>query len=283
MVGISDPGALSQLISIITSNQSGLRDSVSRIASGSRLINASEDPAGLALSEKLKSEIEVLSQTVDNAEIGVNFINVAEGGLSAVDDLVTRGRELALQAANGAQGDSARQLLNVEFQQILKDIDQLSQSQEFNDQQILNGELSPTAPTQINIQVGAGAGPENQISLNVIDAVDTATLGLAGLDISTAADAEAALVPLETAQQKVLRTRVEVGTVADRLASAANNSRVTIESLTGALDQIEATDIAAEISELKLALTRLEASILALNIQDRQNENTVGRLLDIRT
>ena len=283
MVGISDPGALSQLISIITSNQSGLRDSVSRIASGSRLINASEDPAGLALSEKLKSEIEVLSQTVDNAEIGVNFINVAEGGLSAVDDLVTRGRELALQAANGAQGDSARQLLNVEFQQILKDIDQLSQSQEFNDQQILNGELSPTAPTQINIQVGAGAGPENQISLNVIDAVDTATLGLAGLDISTAADAEAALVPLETAQQKVLRTRVEVGTVADRLASAANNSRVTIEILTGALDQIEATDIAAEISELKLALTRLEASILALNIQDRQNENTVGRLLDIRT
>ncbi|TDJ50720.1 MAG: hypothetical protein E2O44_03475 [Nitrospina sp.] len=283
MVGISDQGALSQLISIITNNRSGLGDAISRIASGSRLINASADPAGLALAAKLKSEIAALAQTVDNAETGVNFINAAEGGLSAVNDLVTRGRELALQAANGTQSDSARQILNVEFQQILSGIDQLSQSQEFNGQQILNGDLSPTAPTQVNIQVGAGTGPANQISLNVIEAVDTATLGLAGLDISTSAGAQAALAPLETAQQTVLRTRTEVGTVANRLSTAADNTRTTIENLTGALDQIAATDIAGEISELKGALARLEASIQALNIQNRQNESTVGRLLDIRT
>ncbi len=168
MVGISDQGALSRLISIITNHRSSLRDSVSKIASGSRLINVSEDPAGLALAEKLKSEIAALSQTVGNAETGANFINVAEGGLSTVNDLLTRGRELALQAANGALGDPARQVLNVEFQQIQSEINQLSQSQEFNGQQILNGDLSPTSPTQINIQVGNGTGPANQINLNVI-------------------------------------------------------------------------------------------------------------------
>ena len=283
MVGISDQGAVSRLISIITNHRSSLRQSVARIASGSRLINASVDPAGLALSEKLKSEIAALSQTVDNAETGVNFINAAEGGLSAVNDLVTRGRELALQAANGTQSDSARQVLNVEFQQILSEIDQLSQSQEFNGQQILNGDLSPASPTQVNIQVGTGTGPANQISLNVIDAVDTTTLGIAGLAISTSAEAQAALAPLAAAQQTVLDTRTQVGAVASRLSTAANNTRTTVENLTGALDQIAATDIAAEISELKGALTRLEVAIRALNLQNRQDESTVGRLLNIRT
>ena len=283
MVHISDQGALSRLISIITDNQSGLRDSVARIASGSRLINASDDPAGLALSEKLKSEIAALSQTVDNAATGANFINVAESGLSAVNDLLARGRELALQASNGSQSDSARQALNVEFQQVLNEIDQLSQSQEFNGQQILNGDLSPTSPTQVNIQVGTGTGPANQINLNVIDAVDTATLGVAGLDISTSVGAQAALAPLQTAQQTVLDTRAQVGAVANRLSTAADNTRATIENLTAAQDQIEATDIAAEITELKEALVRLEVSIRALNIQNRQNESIVGRLLDIRT
>ncbi len=283
MVGISDQGALSRLISIITNNQSSLRESISKIASGSRLINASVDPAGLALSEKLKSEIAALLHTVDNAETGANFINVAEGGLSTVNDLLTRGRELALQAANGALGDPARQVLNVEFQQIQSEIDQLSQSQEFNGQQLLNGDLSPASPTQVNIQVGTGTGPANQINLNVIDAVDTTTLGIAGLDISTAAGAQAALAPLETAQQTVLDTRTQVGAVANRLLTAANNTRTTVENLTAARDQIAATDIAAEITGLQGALTRLEVAIRALNIQNRQDETTVGRLLDIRT
>ena len=281
MVDFFNPAITSRLLNSITRNQSGVQDSVSKVASGKRLINAAEDPAGLAISEKLRSDLAAFRQAIQNTESGTGVLNVAESGLSAISDLLIRGRELASQAASGTLGDSERQAINQEFQQIVAEIDRLSQSTEFNGQNLLNGDLAPAAPP-VELQIGIGGTANDRISLNVIDATDSATLGIAGLDLSTAAGAQAALAPLGAAQQTVLGARSSAAALAGRLESVVASSQTAFVEVTAAQSQIADADLAQEISELGNALLRLEVSIRALALQNRESADNIGRLLDIR-
>ena len=281
MVDFFNPAITSRLLNSITRNQSGVQDSVSKVASGKRLINAAEDPAGLAISEKLRSDLAAFRQAIQNTESGTGVLNVAESGLSAISDLLIRGRELASQAASGTLGDSERQAINQEFQQIVAEIDRLSQSTEFNGQNLLNGDLAPAAPP-VELQIGIGGTANDRISLNVIDATDSATLGIAGLDLSTAAGAQAALAPLGAAQQTVLGARSSAAALAGRLESVVASSQTAFVEVTAAQSQIADADLAKEISDLGNALLRLEVSIRALALQNRESADNIGRLLDIR-
>ncbi|MCH7501103.1 MAG: hypothetical protein IH886_14055 [Nitrospinae bacterium] len=281
MVDFFNPSITSRLLNSITRNQSGLQNSLSKVASGKRLINASVDPAGLAVSEKLRSDLAALSQAIKNTDASAGILNVAEAGLSSISDLLIRGRELASQAASGTLGNTERQAINQEFQQIVAEIDRVSQSTQFNDQNLLNGDLAPAAPP-VEIQVGIGGTANDRIALNVIDATDSATLGIAGLDLSTAAGAQAALAPLDVAQQTVLGARSNAAALAGRLESVAASSRSAFVALTDAQSRIADADLVQEISDLGNALLRLETSIRALAIQNRQSANNVGRLLNIR-
>ncbi len=281
MVDFFNPAITSRLLNSITRNQSGVQNSVSKVASGKRLINAAEDPAGLAISEKLRSDLAAFRQAIQNTESGTGVLNVAESGLSAISDLLIRGRELASQAASGTLGDSERQAINQEFQQIVAEIDRLSQSTEFNGQNLLNGDLAPAAPP-VELQIGIGGTANDRISLNVIDATDSATLGIAGLDLSTAAGAQAALAPLGAAQQTVLGARSSAAALAGRLESVVASSQTAFVEVTAAQSQIADADLAKEISDLGNALLRLEVSIRALALQNRESADNIGRLLDIR-
>ena len=281
MVDFFNPSITSRLLNSITRNQSGLQSSLSKVASGKRLINASVDPAGLAVSEKLRSDLAALSQAIKNTDASAGLLNVAEAGLSSISDLLIRGRELASQAASGTLGNTERQAINQEFKQIVAEIDRVSQSTQFNGQNLLNGDLAPAAPP-VEIQVGIGGTANDRIALNVIDATDAATLGIAGLDLSTAAGAQAALAPLDAAQQTVLGARSNAAALAGRLESVAASSRSAFVALTDAQSRIADADLVQEISDLGNALLRLETSIRALAIQNRQSADNVGRLLNIR-
>ena len=281
MVDFFNPSITSRLLNSITRNPSGLQSSLSKVASGKRLINASVDPAGLAVSEKLRSDLAALSQAIKNTDASAGLLNVAEAGLSSISDLLIRGRELASQAASGTLGNTERQAINQEFQQIVAEIDRVSQSTQFNGQNLLNGDLAPAAPP-VEIQVGIGGTANDRIALNVIDATDSATLGIAGLDLSTAAGAQAALAPLDAAQQTVLGARSNAAALAGRLESVAASSRSAFVALTDAQSRIADADLVQEISDLGNALLRLETSIRALAIQNRQSADNVGRLLNIR-
>ena len=281
MVDFFNPSITTRLLNSITRNHSGLQSHVSKVASGNRLINASTDPAGLAISEKLRSDLAAFRQTIQNTESGAGFLNVAEAGLSSISDLLTRGRELASQAASGTLGNSERQAIHVEFQQIVKEIDRVSQSLEFNGQNLLNGDLAPAAPA-VELQVGIGGTADDRIGLNVIDATDSTTLGIAALDLSTAAGAQAALTPLETAQQTILDTRSSAAALAGRLGHVVASSRTSFLELTAAQSQIADADLAQEISDLGNALLRLETSIRAQALHNRESADNVGRLLNIR-
>ncbi len=281
MVDFFNPSITSRLLNSITRNQTGLQSNLSKVASGKRLINASVDPAGLAVSEKLRSDLAALSQAIKNTDASAGLLNVAEAGLSSISDLLIRGRELASQAASGTLGNTERQAINQEFQQIVAEIDRVSQSTQFNGQNLLNGDLAPAAPP-VEIQVGIGGTANDRIALNVIDATDSATLGIAGLDLSTAAGAQAALAPLDVAQQTVLGARSNAAALAGRLESVVASSRSAFVELTDAQSRIADADLVQEISDLGNALLRLETSIRALVIQNRQSADNVGRLLNIR-
>lgn len=281
MVDFFNPAITSRLLNSITRNQSGVQDGVSKVASGKRLINASEDPAGLAISEKLRSDLAAFRQAIQNTDSGTGVLNVAESGLSTISDLLIRGRELASQAASGTVDDSGRQAINQEFQQIVAEIDRLSGSTEFNDQNLLNGDLAPAA-TPVELQIGIGGTANDRISLNVIDATDSTSLGIAGLDLSTAAGAQAALAPLDAAQLTVLGSRSSTAALAGRLESIVASSQASFVEVTAAHSQISDADLAQEISDLGNALLRLEVSIRALALQNRESGDNVGRLLNIR-
>jgi len=271
-------GTFSQLLNTINRNRSGLQNSLERISSGRRLNQAGTDAAASALSTQLRSEISALTQAVSNVETGANFTRTADGGLAGVSDLVSRGRELAIQSSNGTLSDSQRQALNQEFTQIQSEIDRLTDSMEFNGKKLLNGSLAPgTDP--VNIQAGSGSGAANQINLNVVESVTTESLGIANSDISTSQGALQAMDDFERAAQTLNSARGQVGAVGNRLASAANGLNSQIENLTQAESGLADTDLAEEVTRLQQGLLRFETSIRALASQI-QNEQSRARILD---
>ena len=270
--------SFNQLLNTINRNRSGLQDSLERISSGRKLNRAGTNPAASALSAQLRSEISALTQSVSNVESGANFVRSAEGGLAGVADLVNRGRELAIQSSNGTLNDSQRESLNQEFSQIQNEIDRLTGSLQFNGQNLLDGSLGQNADP-INIQAGSGSGPENQISLNVVESTSTQSLGIDNADISTAQGALQAVADLEQASQTLNAARGQVGAVGNRLVSTANSLNIQIENLTQSESGLADTDLAEEVSNLQQGLLRFETSIRSLALQ-LQNEQSRSRLLD---
>ncbi|VAX28275.1 hypothetical protein MNBD_NITROSPINAE05-593 [hydrothermal vent metagenome] len=271
-----------QLLNIIGKNKSNLGRSLEKIASGRRLNRAGEDAAANAIATQLRSDIRALSQATRNVGAGTNFIRSTEGGLSTISDLVARGRELSLQAANGTLGDTERQTLNAEFSQIKSEIDRISASSEFNGQKLLDGSLSPQSATQVDIQAGIGSGPENQINLNVVESTDTESLGIDGTDISTAEGARQALGDLDQASATITAARGEIGAVANRLVTTSNNLGTTIENLTRSESALADTDLAEEISTLQRGLVLTKTSLKTLALALKQNEQATGRLINFR-
>ena len=271
-------GTFSQLLNTINRNRSGLQNSLERIASGRKLNRAGTDPAASALSAQLQSDISALTQSVKNVESGTNFVRTADGGLAGIGDLVNRGRELAIQSRNGTLNDSQRQTLNQEFGQIQSEIDRLTGSLQFNGRNLLDGSLGQNADP-VNIQAGIGSGPDNQISLNVVESTSTESLEIADADISTTQGALQAIDSFERASQTLNAARGEVGAIGNRLVSTANSLNIQIENLTRSESGLADTDLAEEVSNLQQGLLRFETSIRALSSQ-LQNEQARSRLLD---
>jgi len=282
MFGPLNSSSTNQLLNIIEKNKSGLGRSLEKIASGRRLNRAGEDPASNAIATKLRSDIRALAQATRNVDAGSNFIRSAEGGLNTISDLVARGRELSLQAANGTLGDTERQTLNAEFTQIKNEIDRISASSEFNGQKLLDGSLSPQSTTQVDIQAGIGSGPENQINLNVVESTDTQSLKIDQTDISTADGARQALGDLDQASASLSASRGQIGAVANRLVTTSNGLGTTIENLTRSESALADTDLAREISNLQRGLVLTQTSIKTLAATLKQNERATGRLINFR-
>ncbi|MGP0628248.1 flagellin N-terminal helical domain-containing protein [Nitrospina sp. 32_T5] len=249
-------------------NNSRLTQSIERISSGLRINRGADDPAGLALSEKLRGDIRALTQALRNANDGVSMINVAEAGLGETADMLIRIKELAAQAATGTLGDSERATLQIEFDQLRSEINRISSATNFNGQKLLDGSMSAGGANPIVIQIGIDSSSDSRFDLNAevdLDAINTSTLGISALSgtalsITSVANALTTLEAITTAIETVSTARGKIGAVQNRLVRTINNLSVTIENVQAAESQIRDADIAQEIANLTRNQILVEAS-----------------------
>jgi len=240
---------------ILGINNDRLALSVERISSGIRVNRASDDAAGLGISEALRSDIRALRQAVRNSNDGIALINVAEGALNEQSSILIRLRELASQAATGTVGSTERATIQLEFTALSNEIDRISATTQFNGQGLVDGSLASTVSSanQVLIQVGIDSGTNSRINLNEqinLTAVTSSSLGIDTLSVTAAAQALTTLDTINTAISQVTQARGQVGAVQNRLTRSVGNLSVSIENLQAAESSIRDADIAKEIADL---------------------------------
>ena len=243
----------------LATNNGQLATSVQRLSSGLRINSAKDDAAGLAISEKLRSQIRSISVAVRNSQDGISMAQTTEGGLAEIGNILGRMRELSEQAANGTLGTSERQTLDKEYQQLKTEIDRISNATEFNGTKLLDGSLSTTGVT---LQVGFQNVAAND-RINFFSGMGAVTVGQMSLigAISTVGQAQSNLDMVTSAIGTVASRRGELGAVMSRLDSTIANLRVTSENLTAADSAIRDADFAYEAAQF----TRNQILVQAAN------------------
>lgn len=266
----------------ISASTSRLADNFAKLASGKRITRAADDAAGLAIAEKLNADIRSAEQAQRNIGDAAAMTRVAEGGLSEISDMLSRGRELAIQASSGTLNDQQRTAVNNEIKGIKKEIDRISGTTEFNGQKTLDGSMAPGAPTQVNVQAGVKSEAGNQINMNVVNASDTQALGVDTVDVSTQQGAQDALAAFDNAIGKVTESRANIGSLQNRFDSAASNIGVYRENLQAASSNIQDLDYAQGTSDLSRnqVLNQAATSVLRQGLSTQQA--SIGALLNIR-
>ena len=240
---------------ILGINNQRLAQSVERISSGIRINRGSDDAAGLAISEGLRSDIRALRQAVRNANDGVSLINVTEGALNEQSGIMIRLRELASQAATGTVGSTERATLQLEFTALRNEIDRIAQTTEFNGQKLVEGSLasSVASSSHLLIQVGLDSSSFSRINLNTeidLGAMTSTGLSIHELSVTSSDAALTALEQMNTSIATITQGRGKVGAVQNRLIRTISNVSIAIENLSAAESAIRDADIAEEVALL---------------------------------
>ncbi len=213
--------------------------SLEKLSSGYRINRAADDAAGLAISEKMKAQTRGLRQAVRNAQDGISLIQTAEGALNEVHAILQRMRELAVQAGNGIYEEDDLQMIQDEIDQLIEEIDGISDRTEFNAKTLLDGNLD------INLQIGANAGQVMQIS---IENMDSESLGVQGVNIVSPTDGTDPIDAIDDAITLVSQERSKLGAYQNRLEHTINNLNTAAENLEAAGSRIRDVDMALEMA-----------------------------------
>ncbi|MBT5911914.1 MAG: flagellin FliC [Rhodospirillaceae bacterium] len=240
---------------ILGINNNRLAQSVERISSGIRINKGSDDAAGLAISEALRSDIRALRQAVRNANDGVSLLNVTEGALNESSGILIRLRELASQAATGTVGSTERQTIQLEFSALRSEVDRIAATTEFNGIKLVDGSLasSITANSQIMVQIGIDSSVQSRINLNGqvnLGAMTSTGLNIHNISVTGAAEALTALTEVNTAIGLITQGRGKIGAVQNRLIRAISNISIAVENLSAAESAKRDADIAEEVALL---------------------------------
>lgn len=248
-----------------------LQASMTKLSSGQRINTAADDAAGLAISEKMISQINGLNQAASNAQDAMSLTQTAEGALNEITAILQRMRQLAVQARNGTATDTDRAQIQKEVSQLIQEIDQIASTTQFNTQDILN----VAGGKSFTFQVGANAG--QTISLTISGAT-AAALGVNGLSVKTSAGASGAISKLDAALSRVAASRANLGAVQNRLQHIVNNLQVASQNLSAANSRIRDVDMAKEMANFTKTQILVQAGT-AMLAQANQAPQSVLKLL----
>ncbi|MEM7515968.1 MAG: flagellin [Planctomycetota bacterium] len=223
---------------------SRLQGNYARLSSGLRIANASDDAAGLGISERLRSQTRSFAQAGRNAQDGISLAQTAEGSSQEVSNLLGRLRELAVQASNGTLSDDDRTTIDTEFAEVTEEIDRIADETTFNGVALFDG-----TSTGVSIQVGINSGETIDIGLSDLP---TSTLGVdtGSLDVTTQTGAQAALEDIDDAIDDVNTARGAIGASQNRLQSTVSSIANIRENLSAAESRIRDVDVALETADL---------------------------------
>ena len=253
-----------------------LATSIQRLSSGLRVNSAKDDAAGLAIADRMNSQVRGMNVAIRNANDGISLTQTADGALAGVGDMMQRMRELAVQSTNSTNGTDDRGNLDQEFQQLADEVDRVLQGTKFNGKAVLGADA-----TSLSFQVGAGTTTQDSITVSMTR-LDTATsitnVTGASSDIKTAAAATTAINNIDAALTAINSERSKMGAVQNRFDSVVSNLRISVESQSAARGRIMDADFAIETANLSRAQVLQQAGSAMLS-QANQSPNGVLALL----
>jgi flagellin len=221
-----------------------------KLSSGQRINTAGDDAAGLAISEKMKSQIRSMSQAERNANDGISLLQTAEGALNENSGILTRMRELSMQSANATLGTAERASIGEEFTQLTEEINRIAEVTQFNSQKLLDG----TVTDGFSFQVGINSSENDTIKANMVSTKSTeygvGKTDLTALKVDTAENAKASLEKLDTAIQDTSTARASLGATQNRLQVTVSNLQSANTNLSAANSRIRDVDVAEESANM---------------------------------
>ena len=243
------------------------------LASGKRVVNASDDAAGFAISENLRGQKHGIQMSQRNTQDAISFVQVAEGSLNEQNNILIRMRELAIQSASDTVSDKERSFLNKEFKQLSQELDRIANSTSFGRSKLLNGEEK-----SFQFQVGPNSGDSDRIEYDLTADARASSLGVARISVDKKRSALRSMDNIDKAIDKVSSMRADFGAIQSRLHTASSHLMNQHESISAAHSQMADTDVAQATAKLAQAniLSEIGVAVLA---QANSNPHYAQRLI----
>jgi len=258
---------------------------IEKLSSGYRINRAGDDASGLAVSEKMRSQIRGLNQAQKNIQNGVSFIQATEGYLQETTDILGRIRELSIQSANGIYSDEDRMQIQVEVSQLIDEVDRIASSAQFNGMNMLTGAFAENSATGriMQFHIGANVDQNARVYIGTMTAQSLGLVGMQGdatakLSISSPDSANMAIATLDSALTSVNKQRADLGAYQNRFEMAAKGIGVASENLQAAESIIRDTDMASEIVEYTKNQILTQSSVAMLAQANTQSQNVLPLL-----
>jgi len=260
----------------------GIMRNIEKLSSGERINRAGDDASGLAVSEKMRSQIRGLNQASKNIENGVSFIQTTEGYLQETTDILQRVRELAVQSSNGIYSDEDRMQIQVEVSQLVAEVDRIASQAQFNGMNMLTGRFSEGADNIMQFQIGANMDQNARVYIGTMTAQALGLKGAQGTeDVVSISDPEAAnatLGAVDSALVTVSKQRADLGAYQNRFEMAAKGINIAAENTQAAESRIRDTDMAAQMVEFTKNQILTQSGTAMLAQANSQSSNVLGLL-----
>ena len=263
------------------SNDNIMRN-IEKLSSGERINRAGDDASGLAVSEKMRSQIRGLNQASKNIQNGVSFIQTTEGYLAETTDILQRVRELAVQSANGIYSDEDRMQIQVEVSQLVAEVDRIASVAQFNGMNMLTGRFGEGSDRIMQFQVGANVDQNARVYIGTMTAQALGLKGIQGgeeqISISSPDEANMTLAAVDSALTTVSKQRADLGAYQNRFEMAAKGVNIAAENTQAAESRIRDTDMASEMVEFTKNQILTQAGTAMLAQANSQSETVLALL-----
>ena len=257
-----------------------------KLSSGMRINRAGDDASGLAVSEKMRSQIRGLNQAAQNAQNGISFIQTTEGYLQETTDLMQRIRELAVQSSNGIYSDEDRMQIQVEISALVSEVDRIASSAQFNGMNMLTGRFAqPMGENVVTgsmwFHIGANMDQRTQVFIGTMSAMALGIREIGSeekLSIATPEDANRAIGTIDEALKKINKQRADLGAYQNRLELTVKGLNVSAENLQASESRIRDTDMASQMVEFTKNSVLQQAGTAMLAQANTQSQNVLSLL-----